>query len=252
MRGLPSVSGRILLLGLLTGAASCVGASAAHAGGLWRRGATSWRAGGWGWRHPALAHPHAWARPFWPVPHAPAGNGFGVRNPYPHVQNFSYSRNAVLPGGRSVGYQSSFRRSSYGNYTYDRSFTGPGGHSASIDASQTYNPANGSYTRTVTGNGFNGRSSVSTTDFNRTSRGNYSYSYTNIGPNGRTYARSMNQTFNPANHDLTRSGSTTLRGGQTATYSTTVNNAGNGTYDYSTNWTGFNGGSGSFAGTYSR
>lgn len=187
-----------------------------------------------------------------PFPHAPSGNGFGVRNPYPHVQNFSYSRTATLPNGHSVTYDRTFNRTGYGDYTSDRSVTGPGGHTATTDVTQTFNPANGSYTRTMTNTGFNGKTSTSTTDFSRSSRGNYAYSYTDVGPNGKAYTQTVDQTFNPANHDLTRTGSTTLRDGKTASYTTTVNNAGSGIYDYSSNWSGFNGGSGSVSGTYSR
>jgi hypothetical protein len=255
MTEIRSASRRSAWLGLLAGGALLAAAPAALAGGgPWH----GWRAAAWhrpvrtatrGWH---AAPGGAWRGPFSPFPHAPAGNGFGVRNPYPGVQNFSYSRTVNLPGDRSATYGRTFARSGYGDYTYDRSVTGPGGHTASIDATQTYNPANGSYSRTVTDTGFNGKTATSVTDFNRTSRGNYAYSDTNTGPNGRVYSRSIDQTYNPANHELSRSSSTTLRNGQTANYATTVNNAGNGTYDYSASWNGFQGGSGSASGAYSR
>ena len=230
-------------LAVVAAAAALFGAPAAVAGGPWHAAAGG---GQGGWRAPSTL------RPYSPFPHAPAGNGFGVRNPYPGVRNFSYSRTAVLPGGRSVSYDRTFSRTGYGDYTYDRSVTGPGGRTASRNATQTYNPANGSYTRTVTTTGFNGKTNTSTTDFTRSSRGNYAYSYTDVGPDGRSYTRTIDQTFNPANHDLTRTGSTTLRDGQTANYTTTVNNAGNGIYDYSASWNGLKGGSGSVSGSGSR
>lgn len=260
-----SVLRRMALIGAFLGVASFAASPAglaagpvrAPAGGGWtggwhgQGGQGGWHAtpGGWqGGSRPA----NAWRGGFSPFPHAPSGTGFGVRNPYPHVQNFSFGRTTRLPGGQSASGDRTFSRTGYGDYTYDRSVTGPGGRTATTDLSQTFNPANGSYTRTMTASGFNGKTTTGTTDFSRSSRGNDAYSYTDVGPDGKAYTQTMDQTFNPANHDLTRTGSTTLGNGKTANYTTTVNNAGTGIYDYSSNWSGFNGGSGSATGTSSR
>ncbi len=217
-------SRRLTVASVLAGAVMLAFASSALAGGLWRTAPGGMRGGGW-WHAPTggwqgglagwLARRQSRARAVLARPACACGQRVWCAKSISRraellCKPLCKSRTTKLPNGGTRTYDRTFTRSGYGDYSYDRSVTGPGGRTMSTDATQTFNRANGSYSRTVTTTGFNGKTSTSTTDFSRSSRGNYAYSYTDVGPNGKAYTRTIYETYNPANHDLTRTGSTAL------------------------------------------
>ena len=150
MRGSRSTTRRIDSIGLISCAAMLAATPAAQAKAHWApafHGAGKSPAGS-GWHGLKGGYAKGWHGPSTFDPHAPAARNFSART-------FSSTGQVTLPNGHSTTFNTTFNRTGYGDYTFDRSVTNAGGRSASLDTAQSFNPANGNYSRTVTGTGFN-------------------------------------------------------------------------------------------------
>ncbi|HTU56255.1 MAG TPA: hypothetical protein VMF62_19990 [Acetobacteraceae bacterium] len=169
MRGSRSTTRRIDSIGLISCAAMLAATPAAQAKAHWApafHGAGRGPAGS-GWNGLKGGYAKGWHGPSTFDPHAPAARNFSARNPAPFAHSFSSSGSVTPPNGHSATFNTTFNRTGYGDYTFDRSVTNAGGRAASLDTTQSFNPANGSYSRTVTGTGFNGTTASVTGTYSR-------------------------------------------------------------------------------------
>jgi hypothetical protein len=162
MRGSRSTARRIGFVALLSCAATLGPTPAAQAKAHWApafHGAGRAPAGS-GWNGLKGGYAKGCHGPSTFDPHAPAARNFGART-------FSSTGQVTLPNGHSATFNTTFNRTGYGDYTFDPSVTNAGGRAASLDTTQSFNPANGSYSRTVTGTGFNGTTASVTGTYSR-------------------------------------------------------------------------------------
>ncbi len=154
---------------------------AAQAKGHWApvvHGAGRGTAGS-GWHGLKGGDAKGWRGPSTFDPHAPAAKNFSARS-------FSSSGSVTLPNGHTDHFNSTFNHTGYGDYSFDRGATNVGGHTASLDTTQSFNPANRGYSRTVTGTGFNGATASTSTTVNNAGGGIYDFSASGSGFNGAT------------------------------------------------------------------
>lgn len=99
--------------------------------------------------------------------------------------------------------------------------TGPAGNTATRQASGSYNPTTGTFTRSATTTGPAGKQSSLNTSVQVTGNG-YQRSATRTGPNGNTVTSQGQASYNSATGTVNQSRTVTGPNGQSATESRTI------------------------------
>jgi hypothetical protein len=125
------------------------------------------------------------------------------------------------PAGNTTTRQTNVSTNGQGGYKASSTVTGPAGNTATRQQSGAYNPSTGTYSRSGTTTGPNGKQSSFNTSVQATGNG-YQRNATHTGPNGNSVTTQGQATYNSSTGTLNQSRTVTGPNGHTATESRTV------------------------------